>query len=869
MSQEGTRFGRYQLEELLGEGAMARVYKAYDPATDCHVALKILKEAWRADREVVGRFLSEARAAGALRHPNIVGIRDAGEIEAVPYIVMELVDGPSLAQLIRERGRLPVPTAVRIVRQLAQALDYAHGRGRVHRDVKPSNVLLEQGTHDARLTDFGIAIIDQPEATRVTRHGELIGTPRYMSPEQVRGERVDGRSDLFSLGVTLYEMLTGAHAFAAETAVALGIQITQSEPVPLRSAAPEVPPSVVDIVGKLLAKDPKDRYQTGAELVRALEAVEREAQDASWPLPKHRNAERGAALGRTGGPGPRRWSAYVAGLLLLVALGGLGYWLFGPRPPLSRPPIAQPDSATTRADQPAAVAPLANDESADGQPLRLVKARLVTAGGAVRVEGELVIYDPAGAFPGLREGETASAEIAYTVEDAGGRRAEGRIDVTVAGTVAVPPLPQVPTPPSRPAPEPGPVAVEDRVTVRAGGLRPIDATANDYDPASGAPVTLESAELLTPNAGTIAVNNNRIFYQPGDELDLLGPDETAEVVIAYTIRNVAGARAEGRVVVTVQGRLRVVQPAPLPEGVRPVPPPGPATPIPAPAPETMAVPVPPAVPLPSPIPPMTEPPTPVPAALPAPALGSWVELAQHVMRMPCSWLEREPGGGDLRLHGVTGTAAQKAELEALARGLDGVGGLALEVVPAGSPLCRAIDMAGATAVPNPVRMVRLAPPADGGCATPGPDGCYQMLPAYRLREGERLVLEVTTPDFPSHIVVDYLMADGNVAHLWPSPGLADRRVPVEGYARVQPPGGQVWVGDRRAGPIYLNYPVAAPFGRELIMVVASPAPLFTAARPAVEPAAAYVDALGSVLRQAGPTKRPRVSLMPIETVPGG
>lgn len=187
--RDGDQFGHYKILRLLGQGGMATVYDAYDPKHDRHVALKVLKPEWQRESEAVARFLREARAAGGLSAPHIASIYDSGE-QPVPFIAMELLDGPTLAELLQQHGRLPVPEAVRLVRGLGEALAYAHSRGRIHRDVKPSNILLSGPELTPKLADFGIAVI-ATEAVQVTRHGQALGTPCYMCPEQWRGERVE------------------------------------------------------------------------------------------------------------------------------------------------------------------------------------------------------------------------------------------------------------------------------------------------------------------------------------------------------------------------------------------------------------------------------------------------------------------------------------------------------------------------------------------------------------------------------------------------------------------------------------------------------------------------------------------------------
>ena len=262
------QFGRYQALELMGEGAMARVYAAHDPAVDRRVALKLLKGRHSVDEEYRTRFLREARAAGALSHPNIVTIYDADEVAGVPFISMELVDAETLDVWIDRGYNLSVPKIVSIGVQLAEALDYAHERGVVHRDIKPSNVLYAKGT--VKIADFGIARLATAEDASDTQVGTVLGTPRYMSPEQAYGRSVDARSDLFSVGVLLYELLAGRCAFRAESTTATLLQIAQGEPEPLRRVNPSLPVGLVKIVERLLQKKPEKRFQKGSDLAAAL-----------------------------------------------------------------------------------------------------------------------------------------------------------------------------------------------------------------------------------------------------------------------------------------------------------------------------------------------------------------------------------------------------------------------------------------------------------------------------------------------------------------------------------------------------------------------------------------------------------------------
>ncbi len=266
--------GRYQVRERIGEGAMADVYRAYDPGIGRDLAIKVLKGEFRQNPQYAQRFLREAKAAGALSHPSIVTIYDVGEVDGYPYIAMELLDGRPLDQVLSRDGKLPADVALGVALQLAEGLAYAHGLGVVHRDIKPSNIMLLADGRTIKILDFGIARVAEAELSDAeslkTQIGQVLGTPRYMSPEQALGRELDGRSDLFSLGVVLYELVTGRRAFAGSSAATLALQITQQEPSPLAEIAPETPRGLQFIIGKLLAKRPERRFADGAQVADAL-----------------------------------------------------------------------------------------------------------------------------------------------------------------------------------------------------------------------------------------------------------------------------------------------------------------------------------------------------------------------------------------------------------------------------------------------------------------------------------------------------------------------------------------------------------------------------------------------------------------------
>ncbi len=263
----GKSFGPYKILDKIGEGGMAVVYKAYQESLGRYAAIKVLRAELARDEEFVARFRREALAVAQLNHPNILHVYDAGVANGVYYMAMGFVDGGSLKDLIAQ-GPVEPAYAASIGAQLADALDYAHKQGIVHRDVKPSNVLM---TRDGRpmLTDFGIAKALY-ESAALTRTGISIGTPEYMAPEQIQGQPVDGRTDIYALGIVLYEMVTGWAPFSTPTPVATLYKQVNEPPPPLHQVNVNVPDWLEGVVGKALAKRPDGRYQQASELAAAL-----------------------------------------------------------------------------------------------------------------------------------------------------------------------------------------------------------------------------------------------------------------------------------------------------------------------------------------------------------------------------------------------------------------------------------------------------------------------------------------------------------------------------------------------------------------------------------------------------------------------
>ena len=272
--------GRYRLEHRLGSGGMADVWRARDTELGRDVALKLLHENFARDTEFVERFRREASSAAGLQHPNVVSVFDRGSYEDSYYISMELVEGSSLRELI-DQG-LEIDEAVEVTRQMLAAAEFAHEHGIVHRDLKPMNALIDRDGR-VRVTDFGIA---RAGGSEITRTGSVMGTAQYLSPEQAQGMDVTPATDIYSIGVILFEMLTGRVPFDGENAVAIAMkQVGEEPPVP-SSINPKVSPALDAIVLKALAKDPAQRFQSAAEMSAALEAAEaRPGEPPPWASP--------------------------------------------------------------------------------------------------------------------------------------------------------------------------------------------------------------------------------------------------------------------------------------------------------------------------------------------------------------------------------------------------------------------------------------------------------------------------------------------------------------------------------------------------------------------------------------------------------
>jgi serine/threonine protein kinase len=325
---------RYRVEARIGQGGMAEVYRGFDPSLDRTVAIKVLLPPFDRDAGFVARFRREAQAAARLNHPNIVGVYDAGAEGDTQYIVMEYVEGRTLASFLAEGGSPSPMQAVELTIPVAFALQAAHEHGIVHRDIKPANIMVTRAGA-VKVMDFGIARI-QTDAT-APQTSSVIGTPAYFSPEQAQGQPVDARSDIYSLGCVLYELLAHRQPFSGDTPVAIAFKQVNEMPVPPSEVNPDVPPRLDAVVMKCMAKNPANRYQSAAELIADLERVRAGQEVEATPLMPVGDAGATQVIARQPtqvmppsepeGKSRNMWlGALIALLVLLLLLGG-GYLL--------------------------------------------------------------------------------------------------------------------------------------------------------------------------------------------------------------------------------------------------------------------------------------------------------------------------------------------------------------------------------------------------------------------------------------------------------------------------------------------------------------------------------------------------------------
>ena len=391
-----TLSGRYRLEARIGAGGMSTVYRALDETLQRQVAIKLMNREVASDSDQLERFRREARAVAQLSHPHVVGVIDAGEDESRPYIVFEYVEGETLKDRIRRQGRLPINEAVAYAIEIARALGAAHARHIVHRDVKPQNVLIdEEGS--AKVTDFGIARTLDEEG--LTADGRVLGTTDYVSPEQALGQRVTGQSDLYSLGVVLYEMLTGEVPFKGENQVAVAMKHVRQQMPDVQAKRPEVSAALAAVVDTATAKRQEDRYANDAEFIADLEdalAIETaRAGSATGEVTSVLRTLPSSAQRRVPFRVRHPATALLLALIVVAILGGGAVWLTSrthhgtgppPQPPprasssprctsARRAPTATTHSATPRTSIPTPAWPSTTRRARSGAPRRTTATR--------------------------------------------------------------------------------------------------------------------------------------------------------------------------------------------------------------------------------------------------------------------------------------------------------------------------------------------------------------------------------------------------------------------------------------------------------------------------------------------------------------
>jgi len=348
--------GEFRLLRRLGKGGMANVYLAEQTALNRHVAVKVMKSDLVSDETYLDRFKTEAMAAANLNHVNIVQVYTIGEADGYHYIAQEYVQGMNLRDFIRRKGPPELPVALHIIRQIASALQKAGEAGIVHRDIKPENILISR-KGVVKVADFGLAQLTLGgERMHLTQEGVTMGTPLYMSPEQVKGNKVDHRSDLYSLGVTCYHMLAGRPPFRGQTAIAIAMKQVNAQPAPLHKRRPDLPKRVCDMVHKMIAKKATDRYTDAGEVLQEIRHIMRTLQGSKDEIAVTAFEDSTGSLSEVvtqprrkvaSGSSAFNWKRYVLlGLLFLIVGGGLG-WFARPRLP-QNPPLQATQRSTPR-----------------------------------------------------------------------------------------------------------------------------------------------------------------------------------------------------------------------------------------------------------------------------------------------------------------------------------------------------------------------------------------------------------------------------------------------------------------------------------------------------------------------------------------
>jgi eukaryotic-like serine/threonine-protein kinase len=576
-----TKIGRYEILEELGRGAMGTVYRAKDPAMDRVVALKtIIAVALASDQgnEFRERFYREARAAGGLAHPGIVPMFDVGEHEGVPFLVMEFISGRTLADAVKKGERLSLDRACEIGQRVAEALGYAHQRGVVHRDIKPANILLTSreayGIERPKIADFGVAKLAEG---RTTMTGQLLGTPAFMPPEQFTGGPIDGRADIFSLGVVLYWMATGEQAFPGESITAVSYKVVHTEPVPPRKLNPWLPAKLESVILKCLAKSPEDRYQTAEELAQDLAKIREQGKVGAVKTP----APQPAAL--AGGDPDATLASTAMGAAPTLAAAEPAVPAAGPQPKKNRVGLL------------VAVAVIALAMVAGGWYAWRIHQRAAAAAAASKADKAAMAAEPAStpaaiptasseATPDSTTPPAASASAAETAApkkspgatanataSSATKKQESKVEAKNAGAPIKSPTPSPKTsaPPAKVSAEPQPAA--------------LDFDPKTLDPKLNAKLKIDSKQMPAGVDFTVELNGKLYFHKtsagsdaPDDEL--LVPPGVQEFRVTAKSGSIKKAsntvsaefKAKKRITLKIELRTQGASPdAGVPQGIYP------------------------------------------------------------------------------------------------------------------------------------------------------------------------------------------------------------------------------------------------------------------------------------------------------------
>ena len=816
------RLGKYELRRVLGKGAMGTVYEGWDPAIERTVAIKTVRLPASHDPdalEEVARFRREAQAAGRLSHPNIVGVYDTGETGDLAWIVMEYVDGPSLKAAFDRNERMPLPEIGRVMDGLLAGLAYSHQRGVVHRDIKPANVMLtSDGT--VKIADFGIARIESSSMTQV---GTVLGTPAYMSPEQFRGETVDARSDIYSAGVVLYQLLTGERPFDG-SASAIMHKALNTEPPRPSDLAVTTPTALDPVVGKAMAKRPSDRYASAVEFAEAL-----------------RRAISGG-VSQTIAMGPDAFDADAT----MVS------------------PAGRTATATqTRAGAPSAPPPPARTDSHDPAAPRGKSSTGVVIGGGV---AGLAAIAAAVWFFVLRPPEPAPTppppQTTSTDSPSPTRTADAPPASPLPATTDSPPPTQTADATPQPPPSPPPVTTDSPPPRTADATPPPRVTP---DPPAPPPVATPVPQQppATPAAPASPP-------APPPVSTTSPPQPPAASVVLPPLTPIPAQPA--------QQQAAPVQPSPPPsqsitppQGVEPTPPPPvqaqPTTP-PAPPPQVQAPPVspPPAtVQTPPPVqqqptippvavqapPPPPQPQPPPQMAAAGPTAGQIREaLSARLAGLGCTLTTGDMEGERARVTAVTRTGMSESLLRA-AVSATAPGRADLRVRAFTADYCPAIDAVRGDADRFGLRASGLTVGLRGG--------------GERLLDHDAVRPVVTMPDFPAYLTLLYLTRDEQgqvwVGHLHPNRLDPGKRFAPRQRVDLDPKEDD---GATRGTPIA----VGEPFGTDMMLAIATEQPLFPGFRAQVEPLAELMPDLNAALataRRRG--SRVAVNVFVLETAP--